>query len=217
MATGAAETRYGMATPATDRLRAMLPFDANRSGIVTGEGVAFFVLESEAHARARGADVLAWVRGYGSLADGYHPSSPEPSGRWEARAMELAQADAGVGPADVDVVIAHATGTPKGDSAEIRALNRVFVEGAGRDELLVTGLKGNTGHTGASAGAMNVMAGMWAMRHGRLPNVAGTTDLDPEIRFDVVLREPRPVDLDVLQVNAFGFGGQDASLVVTRS
>ena len=131
--------------------------------------------------------------------------------------MELAQAGAGVGPADVDVVIAHATGTPKGDSAEIRALNRVFVDGAGRDELLVTGLKGNTGHTGASAGAMNVMAGIWAMRHGRLPNVAGTTDLDPEVRFDVVLGEPRPVDLDVLQVNAFGFGGQDASLVVTRS
>ncbi|MPY91511.1 MAG: beta-ketoacyl-[acyl-carrier-protein] synthase family protein [Acidimicrobiia bacterium] len=216
-ATSAAESSYGMSTPSVDPKRAMLPFDANRTGIVSGEGAAFLVLESEAHARARGAEVLGWVRGYGSLADGYHPSSPEPSGRWEARAMELAQADAGIAPADVDAVIAHATGTPKGDAAEILALNGVFVDGAGRDDLVVTGLKGNTGHTGASAGAMNILAGMWAMRHGRLPNVAGTTDLDPTVRFDVVLHEPRSVDLEVLQVNAFGFGGQDASVLVTRS
>jgi 3-oxoacyl-[acyl-carrier-protein] synthase II len=216
-ATSYAGTSYGMQTPSVDPRRAMLPFDANRSGIVSGEGAAFLVLESEAHARARGAEVLGWLRGYGSLADGFHPSSPEPSGRWEARAMELAQAEAGVAPGDVDVVVAHATGTPKGDTAEIRALNTLFVDGAGREDLVVTGLKGNTGHTGASAGAMNVMAGLRAMRDGRLPNVAGTTDLDPEVRFDVVLGEPRRVDLEVLQVNAFGFGGQDASVVVTRS
>jgi len=131
--------------------------------------------------------------------------------------MELAQADAGIGPADVDALVAHATGTPKGDAAEIRALNAVFVDGAGRDELVVTGLKGHTGHTGASAGAMNILAGIRAMHEGRLPNVAGTTELDPEVRFDVVLHEPRSIDLEVLQVNAFGFGGQDASVVVTRS
>ena len=122
-ATSHAGTSYGMQTPSLDPTRAMLPFDAHRGGIVSGEGAAFFVLESEEHARRRGATVLAWVRGYGSLADAHHPSSPEPSGRWEARAMELAQADAGVSPADVDVLVAHATGTPKGDQAEIRALN----------------------------------------------------------------------------------------------
>jgi 3-oxoacyl-[acyl-carrier-protein] synthase II len=131
--------------------------------------------------------------------------------------MELAQADAGIEPADVDALVAHATGTPKGDDAEILALNRVFVDGARREELPVTSLKGHTGHTGASAGAMGVMAGVWAMHHGRFPNIAGTTNPDPKIRFAVVLDEPRAVDLEVLQVNAFGFGGQDASVVVTRS
>ena len=216
-ATSYAGTSYGMQTRTLDPGRAMLPFDAHRAGIVSGEGAAFFVLESEQHARARGAEVLGWMRGYGSLADGFHPSSPEPSGRWERRAMELAQADADVAPGDVDALVAHATGTPKGDQAEIRALNGLFVEGAGREDLPVTSLKGHTGHTGASAGAMGVMAGVWAMAHGRFPNVGGTTELDPEVRFDVVLHEPRAVDLDVLQVNAFGFGGQDASVVVTRS
>jgi 3-oxoacyl-[acyl-carrier-protein] synthase II len=215
-ATGAAGESYGMSTPAVDPRRAMLPFAADRSGIVSGEGSAFFVLETAEHAQRRGARVHAWLRGYGSLADAHHPSSPEPSGRWEARAMELAQASAAIAPTEVDALVAHATGTPKGDEAEIRAINGVFVDGAGRDDLVVTGLKGNTGHTGAGSGAMNVMAGVWAMHHGRLPNVSGTTELDPEIRFDVVLDEPRAVDLTTLQVNSFGFGGQNASVVVTR-
>lgn len=211
-ATAAAGTGYGMQTASPDPRRAMLPFDRNRAGIVSGEGSCWFVLETAEHAARRGVAALAWLRGYGSLADGHHPSSPEPNGRWEARAIELAQADAGIGPGDVDVLVAHATGTPKGDQAEIRALNGVF----GGTELTVTGLKGNTGHTGASAGAMNVLAGVWAMHHGRVPAVAGTRELDPEVDFDVVVGEPRSLDVGVLQVNAFGFGGQNASIVVTR-
>lgn len=210
-----AGTAYGMASPNTDPRRAMRPFDAHRDGIVSGEGSAALVLESEAHARARGADVLGWVRGYASLADAYHPSSPEPNGRWEALTMEQALADAAMSPADISLLTAHATGTPKGDTAEIRAINNVFADRV--ESLPVHGLKGNTGHTGASAGAMNALAGLWAMRHGRVPAVAGTTELDPEIRFDVILGEPRSVDVEVQQVNAFGFGGQDSSLVLTRS
>jgi 3-oxoacyl-[acyl-carrier-protein] synthase II len=213
-AVNAAEKSYGMSAGQTDPSRAMLPFAADRVGIVSGEGSAFFVLETPAHAEARGADIRGWLRGYGSIADGHHPSSPEPEGRWEQRVMELAQASAGIAPGDVDALVAHATGTPKGDSAEIRALNRVF---AGNERLVVTGLKGHTGHTGASSGAMNVMAGLRAMREGRLTHIAGTTTPDREIEFDVALHEPRAVDLEVLQVNSFGFGGQNASLVVTRS
>ena len=225
-ATSQAEASYGMETSSVDPRRAMLPFDANRSGIVSGEGSAFFVLESPEHARRRGARVHGWLRGYGSLADAHHPSSPAPDGRWEARAMEQAQASAGITPDDVDALVAHATGTPKGDEAEIRAINTVFVDGARRAAGLasgagtgpiVTALKGHTGHTGAASGGMNVMAGIWAMHHGRLTSVAGTTELDPEIRFDVVLHEPRSVDVEVLQVNSFGFGGQNASVVVTRT
>jgi 3-oxoacyl-[acyl-carrier-protein] synthase II len=215
-ATAMIGVRYGMDTTATDPRRAMLPFDVDRAGIVGAEGAACFVLESEEHARARGAQVLAWVRGYGSLADAYHPSSPDPSGQWERRAMELAQAAAGIAPGDVDALLAHATGTPKGDDAEIKAINDLFV-GAGRDSpLVVSGIKGNTGHTGSAAGAMAVVAGVRAMGDGRLPHVAGTTNLDGAVRFDVVLHEPRTIDIDVLQVNAFGFGGQNASVVLTH-
>jgi len=216
LATSAAELSYGMSSGPTDPSRAMLPFDANRSGIVSGEGSAFFVLETADHARARGAEVLGWLTGYASLADGHHPSSPEPNGTWEARVMDLAQRSAGIGPPDVDALVAHATGTPKGDQAEIRALNRVFVDG-GNDRLVVTGLKGHTGHTGASSGAMNVIAGLHALAGGPLAHVAGTTELDPEIRFDVALREPRSGDVGVVQVNSFGFGGQNASVVVERA
>lgn len=215
LATSAAEVSYGMGSASSDPQRAMLPFAADRAGIVSGEGSAFFVLETPEHAAAREATVHAWLTGYASLADAYHPSSPEPNGRWEARVMELAQQSAGVDPVDVDAVVAHATGTPKGDEAEIRALNHVFAD-AGHDDVVVTGLKGHTGHTGASSGGMNLLAGVRAMHGGRLVNVAGTTVLDPEIRFDVALHEPRSIDLGVLQVNSFGFGGQNASVIVQR-
>jgi 3-oxoacyl-[acyl-carrier-protein] synthase II len=215
LATSAAEIAYGMSSGSADPTRAMLPFAADRAGIVSGEGSAFFVLETAEHAAARGARVHAWLTGYASLADAHHPSSPEPNGRWEARVMELAHKSAAVDPTEVDVVVAHATGTPKGDEAEIRALNHVFVD-TGNDDVVVTGLKGHTGHTGASSGGMNLIAGVRAMHGGRVTNVAGTAVLDPEIRFDVALHEPRSVDLRVLQVNSFGFGGQNASIVVQR-
>lgn len=130
--------------------------------------------------------------------------------------MELAQADAGVSATEVQALVAHATGTPKGDTAEIRAINRVFVDDAGRDDLLVTACKGHTAHTGASAGGVNLVAIIDAMHRGRLTNINGTTVADPEIRFDAVLHEPRTVDLEVAQINAFGFGGQNASIIVTR-
>jgi 3-oxoacyl-[acyl-carrier-protein] synthase II len=215
LATSAAEVSYGMGSASTDPARAMLPFAADRAGIVSGEGSAFFVLETAEHAARRGARVHAWLTGYASLADAHHPSSPEPHGTWETRVMELAQRSAGVEPTDVDVLVAHATGTPKGDEAEIRALNKVFVE-TGSDRVVVTGLKGHTGHTGASSGGMNLIAGVRAMHGGRITNVAGTTVLDPEIEFDVALHEPRSVDTRVLQVNSFGFGGQNASVIVQR-
>ncbi|MEM9655072.1 MAG: beta-ketoacyl synthase N-terminal-like domain-containing protein, partial [Actinomycetota bacterium] len=140
-AVSAAEQSYGMRQGAADPHRAMLPFAADRTGIVSGEGSAFFVLETAHHAEARNAPVRAWLQGTGSLADAYHPSSPEPEGRWEQAVMEEAQASAGVAPADVDLVFAHATGTPKGDEAEIRALNRVFAD----TDVVVTGIKGHTG------------------------------------------------------------------------
>jgi 3-oxoacyl-[acyl-carrier-protein] synthase II len=208
-------TLYGMIAPSADPRRAMLPFDVKRSGIVVGEGSAMLVLERGDHARARGAEIFGYLRGYGNLADGFHPSSPEPSGKWEARAMELAVQDAGLAPTDVDALIAHATGTPKGDTAEIRAINQVHAKGRSAP-LPVAGMKGHVGHSGASSGAMALVTGLLGMQEGRFLAMANTDEPDPEAEFEIVIKQPKQVDLRTLQVNAFGFGGQNASIVVTR-
>ncbi|MCW5744982.1 MAG: beta-ketoacyl-[acyl-carrier-protein] synthase family protein [Alphaproteobacteria bacterium] len=207
-------TLYGMDAPSHDPHRAMLPFDAKRSGIVVGEGAAMLVLERGDRARARGVPILGYVRGYGSLADAFHPSSPEPTGKWEARAMELAIADAGIDAGAVDALIAHATGTPKGDTAEIRAINRVH--GDRPQKLPVASIKGHIGHSGAASGGMAIITGLLGMRDGRFVHTANTDDPDPEAQFDIVIGAPRALDYRTLQVNSFGFGGQNASLIVTR-
>lgn len=203
---------FGMETPELDPQRAVLPFDAARNGIVFGEGAAWFVLETADHAARRGAEPLGWVLGAGSCAEGHHPSSPEPSGRWQARALEIALADAGVEPRQVDFVMAHATGTRKGDVAESRALESVFDRCSCTPP--VTALKGHTGHTGGSSGAMSMLAGLDVLRTGRIEAVRGTTDIDPEVAVDVVIEEPRTIDARIGVVNAFGFGGQNACVVI---
>ena len=126
--------------------------------------------------------------------------------------MELALEEAELSPASIDAVVAHATGTPKGDTAEIRAINNLF----GGRGLPVTSLKGTIGHTGSAAGVMGLLAGITAMHQGRLAPTMGTSDPEPEIDFDVVMHAAAEVQVEALQVNAFGFGGQDASLVVTK-
>jgi 3-oxoacyl-[acyl-carrier-protein] synthase II len=208
------QAAYGMTTGERDPARASLPFDVHRSGIVTGEGSAALVLESPAHARARGARILAEVAGFATLADSYHPSSPDPAGTWEARAMQLALDDAGASPEQVSALIAHGTATPKGDTAEIAAINSVYRPR--RSPLPVFSHKGHIGHTGAASGAVSVIAAAHAMAQGSFPNTAGTRDVDPAAEFDVVIRQPIALDVDVVQVNAFGFGGQDSSVVVRR-
>jgi 3-oxoacyl-[acyl-carrier-protein] synthase II len=214
-ATMYAGTRYKMSSVTRDPLRASLPFDRDRSGIVGAEGSVMFVLERGEHARARGADVLAYIRGHGSLADGYHPSSPEPTGAWERQVMEDALLEANLNPDDIDAVVAHATGTPAGDTAEIRALNGLFTT-QGR-AIPAMSIKGTVGHTGAASGGMGVAIAVNAMQNGVLPATMGTQNLDPEIEFNVVLTEPIEIRPRAVQINAFGFGGQDASLVVSRS
>jgi 3-oxoacyl-[acyl-carrier-protein] synthase II len=205
---------YGMTASSDDPRRAMLPFDVKRRGIVVGEGSAILVLERGEHARRRGAGVLGYLRGYGALADAYHPSAPDPSGKWEARAMELALADAGITAGEVDALIAHATGTPKGDTAEIRAINHVH--GSRSKPLPVASIKGHIGHSGAASGAMALVTGLFGMAEGRFTHTSNTDEPDPEARFDVVIGRPRMMDYATLQVNAFGFGGQNASIIVTH-
>jgi len=202
-----------MEAPSPNPNQAMLPFDVKRSGIVVGEGAGMVVLERAEHARARGANILGYLRGYGSLADGFHPSSPEPTGIWEARAMELALGDADMAPGDVDALIAHATGTPKGDTAEINAINKVH---AGRG-LPVASIKGHIGHSGASSGAMAMISGLYGMAEDRFTYIANTDEPDPEADFEIVHGGPKQMKYNALQVNSFGFGGQNASVVLTKN
>jgi 3-oxoacyl-[acyl-carrier-protein] synthase II len=212
-ALGSNTLTYGMVTPTTDPTKACRPFDRDRTGIAGCEGSGMFVLESREHAEARGAKILAVVRGYAQCADAFHPSTPNPTGEWEALVMRNALAESGLSPSDITGVYAHGTGTPKGDLAEIHALNDVFAERI--DNLLVTSLKGHMGHPGSSASAMNLVAATIGMHRGEILPTASTENPDPEIQFDLVLEAPRQVDVKAIQINAFGFGGQNASMVVT--
>ena len=211
-ATGFVRRGYRMSATTDNPRRACLPFDRDRGGMVMGEGSGMFILESAEHAVRRGAKVRAWIEGYGSLADGYHPSSPDPSGDWERRAMQLAQSEAGITAAQVSAIAAHGTGTPKGDTAEIRAINTLF--GDRTDPVPASSLKGVLGHPAAAAGAVALVAALETMPAREALHTAGTTTVDPEIEFELIVGEPKTVDIEYLQVNAFGFGGQNASLVV---
>lgn len=208
---------YGMLQPQPDPLKACRPFNRERFGIMGGEGAAVVILERASLARARGATIHGFLRGYASLSDGYHPSSSHPDGRFESRTMEKAIEDAQLigGTGDIDAIIAHGTGTPKGDIAEIQAINRLF--GDRREPLPVCSIKGNVGHTAGAAGVMGLIAALHSMREGALVPTAGTTEVDPAAEFEVVIGKPRPARLETMMVNGFGFGGQNASVVVTRS
>jgi 3-oxoacyl-[acyl-carrier-protein] synthase II len=206
-----AQHALGMFPSSSDPRLSCRPFDADRVGIVNGEGACIFVLEAREHAEARGARILASIRGYGSLAEAYHPSSPDPSGTWEAAAMRAAIDESGLHP---QALIAHATGTPKGDSAEIRAVNAVFGQHA--SEVLVTSLKGAIGHCAGAAGAFNVAAAVMAMDRSEVVPTVNTTSPDAEAEFQIVVGQPARSDLSAVSVNAFGFGGQNASVVLGR-
>lgn len=207
---------YGMEGASDDPRRVMLPFDVKRQGIVVGEGSSIVVLERESHAKARGAKILGYFRGYGSLSDSFHPSSPDPSGQWEAKAMEKAIQSAGMSPSDVGGLAAHATATPKGDTAEIAAINRVH--GRGRSAPLpVTAPKGHFGHSGASSGGMALIELLCGMADGVFVHTSNTDEPDPAAEFELVIGKPKKLDFDVAQINSFGFGGQNASVVISRS
>ena len=209
-----------MFTPQPDPYKTCRPFNVERFGVMLGEGAGMFVLERADRARKRGATIYGYLRGYATLADGYHPSSPEPEGRWEQRVMELAIENAHLpcGTADVDAVVAHGTGTPVGDIAELAALNRIY--GARAKPMRVMSPKGNFGHPHGPAGALGLLAGLFSMQQKALMPTAGTyseREIMPEVgRLHAVINAPAEGQIDVLQVNAFGFGGQNSSLIVTR-
>jgi 3-oxoacyl-[acyl-carrier-protein] synthase II len=203
--------RAGALSRNGDVARASRPFDVDRDGFVMGDGAGILVLERAERAHARGARILARVRGYGSVADAYHITSPDPSARYEVRAMRDALEGAGEAGKRCHVVYAHATGTIVGDAAESKAIGDVYAD----RQAIVTSIKGHLGHSMASAGAMSAIAGIEGMHEGWIPPTIGTQHVDGQTRFDLVTARPRAYSYSVFQVNAFGFGGQNASLILS--
>ena len=194
-----------------DPAHASRPFDVARDGFVPAEAAGILVLERSEDARARNARVYGHVAGYGASADAHHITAPDPKGHGAELAMRSALADAGVQPDEVDHVNAHGTSTPLNDVAEARTLRRVL-----GDRALVSSTKGVTGHSLGAAGAIEAGFSLLALRDGVVPPTANLESLDPEVEMDVVAKEPREADLEIVMSDSFGFGGQNAVLILTR-
>jgi 3-oxoacyl-[acyl-carrier-protein] synthase II len=199
-----------------DAAHASRPFDNERDGLVMGEAAAIVVLEELEHAQARGAKVYAELIGYGVSSDAAHMTEPDPTGENPARAMQMAFADAGVDPSEVDYVNAHATSTPLGDASETRVLKIALGEEHAR-ETPVSSTKGATGHCFGAAGAVEAVFTTLAVRDGKVPPTINYEAPDPECDLDYVPNESRDADVRVAVSNSFGFGGHNACIVIRRS
>jgi 3-oxoacyl-[acyl-carrier-protein] synthase II len=195
-----------------DPAGASRPFDGDRDGFVAAEGAGVLILERMEHARARRARVRARLVGYGASADAHHATAPDPTGDGVEQAIRMALSDAGIGPGDVDHVNAHGTATPLNDITEGRALRRVFPHGPS-----VTSVKGVTGHALGAAGAIEAACTVLSLEQGRVPPTANLEHQDPDIDLDVVSGPPRSQPISVAASNSFGFGGQNAVLVMAAA
>ena len=192
--------------------RASRPYDKGRDGFVLGEGAGVLILETLAHARARGAHIYGEVAGAGISADAHHIAQPDPVGAGAARAMRMAVEAAGATPSDVVHINAHATSTPVGDVAEVAAIRSAL--GDATDGVCVSGTKSMTGHLLGAAGAVEAIATVLALYHRTAPPTANLEDIDDEVSLDVVRGEPRQLpDGELLALNnSFGFGGHNVAL-----
>ena len=202
-------------TTATDVERASIPFDAERSGFVIGEGAGILVLESLEHAEARGATILAEIGGYGATGDAYHMTAPDPEGEGALGAMRHAIAEAGLAPEDIDYVNAHGTSTPLNDRVETLALKRLFGDRA--YEVPVSSTKSMMGHLLGAAGAVEAAILVEVLRHGLIPPTVGYRTADPDCDLDYVTGGAREAHVCAALSNSLGFGGHNASLLLKRA
>ncbi|MEX2183253.1 MAG: beta-ketoacyl-ACP synthase II [Chloroflexota bacterium] len=204
-----------LSTRNDDPAAASRPFDSGRDGFVCGEGAGALILEELGHAEARGAEPLAELVGYGATADASHITLPAPGGIGAVRAARRALEKAGMTPADIDHVNAHATSTPEGDKSELQAIRTIFGEDAGR--VAVTANKSMLGHTLGAAGAIEAITTILAIREGRVPPTINLDDPDPEAAgLDLTPNVAADRDIRAAISNSFGFGGQNTALVFTR-
>jgi beta-ketoacyl ACP synthase len=202
-----------LSTNNDDPQGACRPFDKDRDGMVLGEGGALLLIETEEHAKARGAPILARVMGAAMTSDGYDVVEPDPSGEEAATAIARAIELAGLTPTDIDHVNAHATGTKLGDLAEAKAIAAAF----GNHRPAVFAPKAALGHSLGAAGAVEAVLTVQALRDGVVPPTLNLKDLDPEIELDVVSGSPRTGDYRYAVTNSFGVGGTNVAVVFGAS
>ncbi|MCU0500713.1 MAG: beta-ketoacyl-ACP synthase II [Anaerolineae bacterium] len=194
--------------------KACAPFAANRTGAVAGEGSAMVVVETLEHAQRRGARILAEVLGYGLTSDGFHMAAPDPDAAQAARSMSLAIRDAGIAPEELDWIGAHGTGTQLNDVAETKAIKMALGDAAYKTPA--SSIKSAMGHLFGGAATISAIMGVKAMEHGMLPPTINYEIPDPECDLDYVPNVARKADVRTVMVNGFGFGGQNASLVLRK-
>lgn len=203
---------HALSTRNDEPARASRPYDKDRDGFVLGEGAAVLILETREHAEARGATIYAEIAGGSVSSDAHHITAPDPEGTGAARAVLDALADAGLTPADVNYINAHATSTPVGDIAEYTALHRVF--GDRIKEIPVSATKSSTGHLLGGTGALEAMFTVLSARDKIAAPTINLDNQDEAIPLDVVVT-PRPMPDPVVAIsNSFGFGGHNAVIVV---
>lgn len=201
-------------THATEVDRASIPFDAERSGFVMGEGAGAIILEELEHAKARGAKIYAELIGYGSTTDAYHITSPSPDGEGGANAMARALRNANIKPEEVDYINAHGTSTHLNDAIETKAIKTTFGEHA--KKLMVSSTKGNTGHLLGGAGVLEAIISVKAINDSLVPPTINYKVKDEECDLDIVPNEPRKADIKVAMSNSLGFGGHNATIIVRK-
>ena len=201
-------------THATEVNRASIPFDAERSGFVMGEGAGAIILEELEHAKARGAKIYAELIGYGSTTDAYHITSPSPDGEGGANAMKRALKNANIKPEEVDYINAHGTSTHLNDATETKAIKTAFGEHA--KKLMVSSTKGNTGHLLGGAGVLEAIISIKAINDSLVPPTINYKVKDKECDLDIVPNEPRKADIKVAMSNSLGFGGHNATIILRK-
>ena len=204
-----------LSTRNDDPEKASRPWDRDRDGFVLGNGAGILVLEEYEHARARGAEIYAELKGYGMSGDAHHITSPPEGGEGASRCMNAAIADAGLDPSDVDYVNAHGTSTPLGDRAELQAVRATFGEHVGR--VMVSSTKSMTGHLLGAAGGVEAIFSVLALHHGVIPPTINLDHPDDDFEgVDLVPHTAREADLRVAISNSFGFGGTNGTVLFSR-
>ena len=199
---------------ASDKNRASIPFDKERSGFVMGEGAGILVLEELEHAKKRGAKIYAEIIGYGATSDAYHITSPDPEGNGGARAMQRAMQDANVKPEEIDYINAHGTSTSLNDSTETLAIKTALGEAS--KKVKVSSTKSNTGHLLGAAGAIEAIITTKAIENKFIPPTIHYEVKDEACDLDIVPNEPIEQEIKIAMSNSLGFGGHNASIMIKK-